>query len=144
MEPDPPERSAEAQAEYESALAEVTAFLDDLAWTLPGQHREHAERLADALVNLRRLVMPGIPVDVLAPYARAAWALSQVEYDTEPHGQRIRPRHGEDLAFPSRMAILGILLMEPILLTLRRYALNARGMRHWEGLALPESEPIAE
>jgi DNA-binding transcriptional MerR regulator len=144
MEPDPPERGPEAQAEYESALAEVTAFLDGLAWTLPGQHQEHAERLADALVNLRRLVMPGIPVDVLAPYARAAWALSQVEYDSEPHGRRIRPRRGDDLAFPSRMAILGILLMEPVLLTLRRYALNARGMRHWDGLPLPEPEPIAD
>ncbi len=144
MEPAPPERSAEEQARYASAHAEVTAFLDGLAWTLPGQHGEHAERLADALTNLRRLVMPEIPVDVLAPYARAAWALSQIEYDSEPHGHRIRPRRGDDLAFPSRMAILGILLMEPVLLTLRRYALNARGMRHWEGLPLPAPEPIVE
>ena len=158
MEPEPPARSDAEQADYERALAEVKHFLDGLDWTLPGDHAEveikfggavtagdhaeHAERLADALVNLRRILMPEIPVDVLAPYARAAWALSQVEYDTEPHGHRIRPRPGEDLAYPSRMAILGILLMEPVLLTLRRYALNARGMRHWEGLPIPAPEPV--
>jgi len=144
MEPEPPARSDVEQAAYLRALAEVRAFLDGLDWTLPGSHDEYAERLADALANLRRVIMPGIPVDVIAPYARAAWALSQVEYDTEPHGQRIRPRPGEDLDYPSRMAILGILLMEPVLLTLRRYALNARGTRHWEGLPLPGVEPIVE
>ncbi len=144
MEGAPPQRGPEEQAAFDAALVEVSDFLDGLDWTLPGRHDEYAERLADALVHVRRLIMPEIPVDVLAPYARAAWALSKIEYENEPDGQRIRPQPGEDLAFPSRMAILGTLLMEPILTTMRRYALNARGTRHWESLPVPGTEPIQE
>ncbi len=142
MDPPRPTRSEEDQVEFDATLSDVVDFLDGLDWTLPGRHDEYAELLADALMAVRRLTMPGIPVDVLAPYARAAWALSEVEYHNEPPGRRIRPQHGDDLAFPSRMAILGTLLMEPILTTMRRYALNARGTRHWEELPVPEAEAI--
>ena len=144
MEPAPPERSQEDEAAFRATLDEVTDFLDGLDWTLPGRHAEYAEQLAEALLHLRRIVMPEIPVEVLAPYARAAWALSEVEYHNEPDGQRIRPRRGDDLAHPSRMAILGILLMEPILLSMRRYALNARGTRHWESLPVPGVDAIRD
>jgi DNA-binding transcriptional MerR regulator len=142
--PPAPERSPEQQASLDAARDEVAAFLDGLDWTRPGEHGEFADALASSLVEVRRLVDPETPVDFLAPYARAAWALSEAELSGAPRGEEIQPRPGDPMAYPVRMAILGILLAEPVLTVLRRYALFARGSRAFEGLPVPEARPIVE
>jgi DNA-binding transcriptional MerR regulator len=141
-EPSPMREGAEA-AEHDAALAEVTSFLDGVPWTRSGHHAEFADRLAVALCDLRRLVDPRIEVDFLAPYARAAWALAEAEYDSLPGDETIQPQPGDPLAHPVRMAILGILLLEPVVLTMRRYALYARGSRLYDGDPLPPVETVA-
>lgn len=137
-----PEHSAEEQPRFEAAREEVVAFLDGLAWTRPGEHDEFADALARTLLELRRLVAPDTPATFLLPYARAAWALSEAEYGAGPDGMEIQPRPGDPMAYPVKMAVLGILLCEPALTVLRRYALYARGSRLYEGLPVPEAEPV--
>lgn len=135
-------RRAGGASRDDAAIAEAQAFLDGLEWTIPGDHGEFAEGLASALVEMRRLMGADISAAHLAPYARAAWALSEAEWQLAPPGTPTHPKPGDPLSHPVRVAILGILLGEPILLTLRRYALHARGTRHFEGLPLPRTERI--
>jgi DNA-binding transcriptional MerR regulator len=142
--PPGPERSPDQQAALGAALYDVADLLVGLYGPGSGEHGEFADALASSLVEVRRLVDPETPVDFLAPYARAAWALSEAELSSAPSGEEIQPRPGDPMAYPVRMAILGILLAEPVLTVLRRYALFARGSRAFEGLPVPEARPIVE
>ena len=57
---------------------------------------------------MRRYLYPDYPVAALAPLARVAWLLSEVEFEHAPGGARVPLRaRGDDLAEPTRRAILG-------------------------------------
>lgn len=139
-----PERRGASAKLFAEAQEEVTRFLDALPWTLKGEHHDHVDALADVLVDLRQLVDHETLVELLAPYARAAWMLSEIEMGTAVRGERIKPRPGDALDHPVTLAILGTLLIEPMILTLRRCALWARGTRLWRGMEIPVAEPIED
>ena len=143
MEPPSVARSEDEQAEFAAALGEVTAFLDGLDWTLSGRHDEYAEPPG-------RRPRARAPVDHARDPRRRTRSLRPCRLG--PLGSRVPATNPKANASsrglartwrsPSRMAILGTLLMEPFLTTMRRYALNARGTRHWESLPVPKTEPI--
>jgi len=75
-------------------------------------------------------------VQALAPYARLAWLLSEVEYAQSPGGPRV-PRLGDDLTDPTRRAVLGSILFGRIVSALRNAANAMRSIRITGELPLP-------
>lgn len=131
-------RDAEEQEAFEQLRAEVRAFLRALPWTTDAEGHDAADEVADALLQVRRHLFPDYPVAALAPYARIAWLLSEVEFASAPGGPRVPVRaRGDDLTDPTRRAILGTLLFERIFAALRRSANAMRSIRISEGLEVP-------
>jgi DNA-binding transcriptional MerR regulator len=142
-----PPGSAEAVDSQALAAArrEVRGFLEALPWALPG-HEGHlyVDVIATALVQIRRYLFPGYPVEALGPMARVAWLLSEVEFGNSPGGARV-PKHGDDLVDPTRRAVLGTILFERVFAALRRGANAMRSSRITEGLPLPPADvPLAD
>jgi DNA-binding transcriptional MerR regulator len=135
------ERSPEAQAEYEKVRAEVTELMRGLPWTLSQDTRSiyyFADELADAVLEIRRYLYPDYPVSALAFYAREAWGLSEREFAQAHRGARVPERaRGDDIAEPTRRAILATILFERIFGALRRCANSMRSMRIGLGLEVP-------
>ena len=142
----PRERSAEDELEIAKLRDEVRAFLRGLAWTTGEEGHYFADEIAEALFDVRRHLFPSYPVAALAPYARAAWGLSEAEFEHAPGGARVPLRsRGDDVAEPTRRAIVSTVLFDRIFSALRRCANSMRSVRISEGLEVPpaESPPAA-
>ena len=135
------ERSAEERAQLEKLRAEVLAFLHGLPWTTDEEGHYFADEIADALLDVRRHLFPDYPVAALASYARAAWRLSESEFEHAPGGARVPLRaRGDDVAEPTRRAIVSTLLFDRIFSALRRCANSMRSMRIGLGLEVPPAD----
>lgn len=121
----------EDAAELRRLTAEVREFMRALPWTLDdAEGAYYADEIAAALLLVRRHLYPDYPIDALARHAEIAWLLSEVEFDLAPGGPRVPVQaRGDDLAEPSRRAILGSVLFERIFTALRRSANAMRSMR---------------
>ncbi len=135
------DRNASEQKDFEDLCAEVTSFMHDLDWVLPDTaqvaHPLNIESLADAITQMRRYIDPDFSVEVLRGFASTAWRFSETVY--ESNEDRV-PRPGDDLVDPTRVAILGTLLLEPLLMGLVRTALVMRSMRISAGMPLPPTD----
>jgi DNA-binding transcriptional MerR regulator len=131
-------RSREERAARDAVAAEVRAFLRALPWTVGDERHYFADELAEALLAVRRHLYPDYPVAGLAPLAEVAWLLSEVEFANAPGGARVPLRErGDDIAEPTRRAIVGSVLFERIFAALRRCANSMRSIRISEGLPVP-------
>ena len=134
---DPGPRSDQEQAEYERSYQEVLAFARRLEWSTGEYGHGYLAGIAEALVRIRRHLFPGYPIENLEPFAEAAWRISEFEFENAPIEGSPVPIEGDDLAEPTRRAILGTILFEPVLLGLRRYANTMRSIRLESGLPVP-------
>jgi hypothetical protein len=83
---------------------------------------------------LRKYIDPDYPVEKLRSFAELAWGLSEAIYENET--DRV-PMPGDDLVDPTRTAVLGTLLIEPIIMALVRSALVMRSMHISGEIPLP-------
>ena len=90
--------------------------------------------LADSIDQLRKYVSPDFPIERLETLAALLWQMSDVVYRGEE--DRV-PEPGGDLVDPTRTAVLGTLLLEPIVTALLRTALAMRSMHLAEGRTPP-------
>jgi DNA-binding transcriptional MerR regulator len=139
----PVQANSTTQEEVEETTQEVLEFLGGLDWTSM-EHTRHlfADTIATSLVQVRRYLSPDIPVEVLAPYARVAWLLSEIEFAQSPDGPRV-PMEGDDLTDPTRRAVLGSILFGRIVAALRNAANAMRSIRTTAGLPLPRAAVLA-
>jgi DNA-binding transcriptional MerR regulator len=129
------------RAELARLRAEVRGFVAALPWTLDQEDHWFVDEIADALLQVRRYLYPDLTVSVLAIYAREAWRLSELEYANAPGGARVPLRaRGDDVAEPTRRAILATVLFDRIFGALRRCANAMRSIRISEGLEVPPAE----
>ena len=133
------DRAAAEQAEYGRVRAEIEKLVQGIHWivssdVLPESHR-YIDNLTDSILQLRRYIDPDLPIESLTGFAEVAWRLSELVYAT---GEDRVPRPGDDLVDPTRTAILGTLLIEPLLMALVRTALATRSARISRGMPLPE------
>ena len=134
------ERSDKEQIDYEKLRAEVDALLRELPWVrLEGapllERHLNVDTVTDAVMQLRRYVDPDFSTDNLRSLAAAAWLLSEAAF---LGSEDIVPSSGDDLVSPARAAILGTLLIEPLVLALLRTANSMRSIHIAEGLPLPQ------
>lgn len=132
------DRSAAEREEYDSVREEVEKLMRARAWSvtdkrLPAAHL-YLDNLADAVTQIRRYLDPEFSVEYIGPWADAMWRLAELLY--APF-EEVPPRPGDDLVSPTRSAILGTVLMEPLLTALVRTATATRSARISEGLPLP-------
>lgn len=136
----PPARGGDAE-ERARLAAEVTGLLDTLPWTTGDERFYYADELAETLRLVRRYLFPDYRVAELAPLARMAWRLSEIEFAIAPGGARVPLRaRGDDLAEPTRRAILGSVLFDRVFGTLHRCANAMRSIRISEGLTVPPAK----
>jgi DNA-binding transcriptional MerR regulator len=127
--------------EFETLRAEVRDLLAALPWTTGNEGHYFADEIAGALWDVRRYLYPDYPVSDLAGYAREAWRLSAFEYAHAPGGARVPLRaRGDDVAEPTRRAILATVLFDRIFGALRRCANSMRSIRIGEGLEVPPAD----
>ena len=139
----PPKRKLgrKERAELEKLRAEVREFVAGQPWTTGDERHYFVDEIADALLQVRRYLYPDFPVATLAFYAREAWRLSELEYANAPGGARVPLRaRGDDVAEPTRRAILSTVLFDRIFGALRRSANSMRSIRISEGLDVPPAE----
>lgn len=139
--PPPRERGPEDQAELEKLRGEVREFLRGLPWTTGEEGHYFADEIAAALLDVRRHLYPDYPVAALVSYARAAWRLSEAEFEQAPGGARVPLRaRGDDIAEPTRRAIVSSVLFDRIFSALRRCANSMRSIRIGLGLEVPPAD----
>jgi DNA-binding transcriptional MerR regulator len=127
-----------SKAELERLTAEVGEFLDSLHWTAAHDHRHNAAEIAATLLQVRRYLLPDFQVADLAKYAEIAWLLSEAEFGLAPKGPGVPIQaRGDDIAGPTRRAILGTVLFERIFASLRRCANTMRSVRISTGAKVP-------
>lgn len=140
------ERSDDEQVELARLHEQVDAMLRELPWIVPSESPSFADEIAALLVDVRRYLYPEYPVTKLVPYARIAWQLSQIEFDEAPGGARVPlESRGDDIAEPTRRAILSSVLFERIFEALRRCAntMRARRISRGEHLERGHADRIA-
>ena len=138
----PPPPPAEDAAELAKLRAEVIEFLRALPWTTDDQRHFYADELAATLLKVRRFLYPDYPIACLTRYAEIAWLLSEVEFSLVPGGAPAPLQaRGDDLAEPTRRAIIGSVLFELIFAALRRSANAMRAIRTANELDLPSTKP---
>lgn len=126
------------EGERKRLAREVRAFLRDLPWTTDDERHYFADEIAATLLQVRRYLYPDFQVSDLAKYAEIAWLLSEMEFGLAPGGARVPVRsRDDDLAEPTRRAILGSLLFERIFAALRRCANAMRSIRIASGARVP-------
>ena len=139
----PPKRrlGRRERAEREKLRAELREFVAGLPWTTGEEGHWFVDELADALLQVRRYLYPDFPVSALGVYAQEAWRLSELEYANAPGGARVPLRaRGDDVAEPTRRAILSTVLFDRIFGALRRCANSMRSIRISEGLEVPPAD----
>jgi len=141
------DRSAAEQNEFDELRAEISELIHGLDWVfekLPvavEQHHLYLDHLADAVMQMRKYIEPEWEVDRLNGLAEVAWLFSEKTFASF---EDIVPRPGDDLADPSRTAILGTLLIEPIITALMRTALVMRSLHIQTDTTLPPTRPREE
>jgi len=131
-------RTDEEQAALDALRGEVRDFLHALDWTTDDERHYFAGELAETLLQVRRWLFPDYPVSALGPLAQVAWRLSEVEFANVPGGARVPVRaRGDDVAEPTRRAIVGTVLFERVFAALRRCANSMRSIRLAGGLPVP-------
>ena len=117
--------------ELRRLTGEVRDLMRGLPWTVDDAEAHfYADEIAAALLLVRRHLYPDYSVAELALHAEIAWLLSEEEFARAPGGARVPVRaHGDDLAEPTRRAILGSVLFERIFAALRRSANAMRSIR---------------
>jgi len=139
----PAPAAAEDAPELARLRAEVLEFLRALPWTADDERHFYADEIAATLLKVRRYLYPDYPVASLARYAEIAWRLSEAEFALVPGGAPAPLQaRGDDLAEPTRLAIVGSVLFERIFAALRRSANAMRAIRIASGLEVPPA-PIA-
>ena len=99
----------------QATAADIDRFL--VALGLPNRPESLARhQLIAAFTSIRELLFPGMPVEMLMPYAQAAVQISRMERAATPELLNLAP----ELAIEK--AILGLALFEPILTGFRRLA----------------------
>jgi len=136
--PTSPASAHASRAELERLTGEVMEFLGALPWTRTGQYRDNALEIAATILQVRRYLYPSFAVADLAKYAEIAWLLSEAEFKDAPEEVPIRARN-DDLAEPTRRAIIGTVLFERIFGSLRRCANTMRSIRISAGLPVPKA-----
>jgi DNA-binding transcriptional MerR regulator len=139
----PPERKLgrEERSELEQLRVEVRDFVRALPWATGEEGHYFVDDIADALHQVRRYLYPDFPVATLGFYAREAWRLSALEYENAPGGARVPLRsRGDDIAEPTRRAIVATVLFDRIFGALRRCANAMRSIRISEGLDVPPAD----
>jgi DNA-binding transcriptional MerR regulator len=135
------DRPDEESAEIARLRDEVDVLLGGLPWMVPDEGHEIAGEIAGSLVDVRRFLYPDYPVAKLLDYARVAWKLSEVEFAEAPGGARVPLKaRGDDIAEPTRRAILASILFERIFVSLRRLANTMRSIRISRGSEVPRAE----
>ena len=136
----PVELDSEGKALLDAAQREVYSFLTGLDWTTDENESSlYVDPIARSLVQIRRYLFPDFPAAALAPYARMAWLLSEMEYEKAPGGAQV-PMPGDDLTEPTRRAVLGSILFEHIFSALRHTANAMRSIRTTAGLPIPRAK----
>jgi DNA-binding transcriptional MerR regulator len=131
-------RSPEAEAELAKLRAEVLELLRAQPWTTGEESHYFADEIAAALLDVRRYLYPDYPVAALGFYAGAAWRLSEEEFANAPGGARVPLRaRGDEIAEPTRRAILSSVLFDRIFGALHRCANSMRSIRIALGLEVP-------
>ena len=139
------ERSETEKAELEKLRLEVRELMRGLPWTTDDERHFFADEIAEALLEVRLYLYPGYPVAALLPLARVAWLLSEIEFEHAPGGPRVPLRaRGDDIAEPTRRAILGSVLFERIFSALHRAANSMRSIRISEELPVPPADGAAK
>lgn len=132
------DRNAAELEEYAALRGEVEAFMTSLDWWVPHEpnaaQKLNVDRVADALLQLRRYIDPEFSLETLRGFAAGAWLISEAAF--ERNEDRV-PFPGDDLVDPTRTAILGMLLLDPLVMGFVRSALTMRSLRISKGLALP-------
>ena len=132
------DRNQAEQREYEDVRTEVASLVEDLSWVLAQpeaqRHYLNVDSLTDGVLQLRKYIEPDFDVSRLRGYAQAAWLLSDAIYGS--FEDRV-PRRGDDLLEPTRTAVLGMVLLEPIVGALLRTALVMRTMHIQADTPLP-------
>jgi DNA-binding transcriptional MerR regulator len=132
------QRSAAEQEEYDRVRDEAEALMRGRAWSVPGDLLPDAhlylDNLADAVVQIRRYIDPEFSVDALEPWADAMWRFTDLMFAPFEDAP---PRPGDDLVSPTRSAVLGTLLTEPVVTALLRGATASRSVRISQDLPLP-------
>lgn len=135
------DRNTAEQQDYEEVCREVDAIMRDLDWVIPEaanvSHHLNVEALADAVTQMRRYIDPDFSVENLRSYAAVAWRFSETVF--ESNEDRV-PLPGDDLVGPTRVAILGTLLIEPLIMGLVRTALTMRSIHISTGVPLPPTD----
>ncbi len=127
-----------SRTDLERLTAEVGEFLVALPWTTDHDHRDNAAEIAATLLQVRRYLLPNFQVADLAKYAEIAWLLSEAEFGLAPEGPGVPIQaRGDDIAAPTRRAILGTVLFERIFASLRRCANTMRSVRIATGTKVP-------
>jgi DNA-binding transcriptional MerR regulator len=130
--------SHSSKADLERLTAEVSDFLAALPWTTTQHYRDNAAEIAATILQVRRYLYPDFAVADLAKYAEIAWLLSEAEFSGSPEGPGVPVRaRGDDIAEPTRRAILGTVLFERIFASLRRCANTMRSLRISLGERVP-------
>jgi DNA-binding transcriptional MerR regulator len=130
--------------ELRRLTAEVREFMRGLPWTVDeGEGHYFADEIAAALLLVRRHLYPNYTVADLGRHAEIAWLLSEEEFALAPGGPRVpRQARGDDVAEPSRRAILGSVLFERIFAALRRSANAMRSIRLATGARVPAAKRV--
>lgn len=106
--------------------AEVDRLLE--ARGLPVREESLArQQIVVSLAAIREMLFPGLPVEALEPYARAATEIVDAEVAATPGIFRVDP----ELAL--ERSVLGLTLFEPILLAFRRLAHEQRVAERIDG-----------
>lgn len=127
-----------SKAELERLTLEVSEFLAALPWTTDHDLRHNAAEIAATILLVRRYLYPSFAVADLAKYAEIAWLLSEAEFSLAPEGPGVPIQaRGDDIAAPTRRAILGTVLFERIFASLRRCANTMRSVRIATGAKVP-------
>jgi DNA-binding transcriptional MerR regulator len=134
------DRSGEEQTAYDGVRTEVAALLHSLPWVrqesvIPPNYSDHFINIvADGVLQMRRYVEPDFPVERLRDLAAVIWLMSEaVVVDSED----TMPRRGDDLVDPTRTAVIGTLLLSPLILALMRLANTMRYFHVTEEWPLP-------
>jgi DNA-binding transcriptional MerR regulator len=138
------ERSSAEQAEYTRVRGEIEKLVEGLHWMvskdLLSTSHHYVDNLTDSLLQMRRYIDPEFPIEALSRFAEGAWGLSEQVFAVfEDH----HPRPSDDIVNPTSSAILGTLLLEPMLMALTRTALAAYSARISAGLPLPSSRDLS-
>jgi DNA-binding transcriptional MerR regulator len=124
---------------WAATSAQLAEYLRGLGWQVYPESPEF-QHLVDAYVALRaawpaELAGAALALDALRPYAEAAHHVAGAEVAREEDVERLTPEA------MLHWVVLGTVLMEPVLLALRRVAHQDLGSRRWAQWFKPAAPP---